>query len=368
MRKLAILACFLLFLAIPAKAQVPVSLSPVAHMQFLDNNGKPLASGCVNTYQAGTVTPAVTYIDSFGITQNTNPIILDAGGFANIWLPNAAFKFKVVSFGGVNCASGVTQWTVDNISGILGLLNFNNTWTGTNTFTQPVTITPNVNQIVLGTGGNQTTANFPAPAGNITLNFPNTADTIIGRATTDNMTNKTITGTFISSAFPNPALTGGFRMPNLDFLTSRNFANNGDVPLIGLDTLGFIEIGNAISQPLINGLNLTFGGDANITSINPTLGNGGTIHIVGSNGGGAGAHTGGSLIFTPGTGINGGANGTINMVGGFYFFPPPFTFAFLAAPANGALVYCSDCTIANPCAGGGTGAMAKRLNGAWVCN
>ena len=43
-------------------------------------------------------------------------------------------------------------------------------------------------------------------------------------------------------------------------------------------------------------------------------------------------------------------------------------FASLGTPGNGALVYCSDCTIANPCASGGTGAFAKRLNGAWVCN
>lgn len=44
------------------------------------------------------------------------------------------------------------------------------------------------------------------------------------------------------------------------------------------------------------------------------------------------------------------------------------TFANLGTPANGTFFYCSDCTIANPCASGGTGALAKRLNGAWVCN
>lgn len=43
-------------------------------------------------------------------------------------------------------------------------------------------------------------------------------------------------------------------------------------------------------------------------------------------------------------------------------------FANLGTPANGAVTYCSDCTVANPCAGGGTGALAKRLNGAWTCN
>jgi hypothetical protein len=35
---------------------------------------------------------------------------------------------------------------------------------------------------------------------------------------------------------------------------------------------------------------------------------------------------------------------------------------------NGDTRYCSDCTIANPCAGSGSGAYAKRLNGINVCN
>jgi len=44
------------------------------------------------------------------------------------------------------------------------------------------------------------------------------------------------------------------------------------------------------------------------------------------------------------------------------------TQAQLGAATNGSMIYCGDCTIANPCAGGGTGAIAKRLNGVWVCN
>lgn len=43
-------------------------------------------------------------------------------------------------------------------------------------------------------------------------------------------------------------------------------------------------------------------------------------------------------------------------------------FASLGAAVDGAMIYCADCTIATPCAGGGTGAIAKRLNGVWVCN
>jgi hypothetical protein len=48
--------------------------------------------------------------------------------------------------------------------------------------------------------------------------------------------------------------------------------------------------------------------------------------------------------------------------------PGSTTFSGLGTPANGRLIYCSDCTIANPCAGSGGGAIAKRLNGVWVCN
>jgi len=43
-------------------------------------------------------------------------------------------------------------------------------------------------------------------------------------------------------------------------------------------------------------------------------------------------------------------------------------FTNLGTPANGTFCYCSDCTIASPCASGGTGALAKRLNATWICN
>jgi len=46
----------------------------------------------------------------------------------------------------------------------------------------------------------------------------------------------------------------------------------------------------------------------------------------------------------------------------------PQVFANLGAATNGSVIYCSDCTFANPCAGSGTGAYAKRLNGVWRCD
>lgn len=43
-------------------------------------------------------------------------------------------------------------------------------------------------------------------------------------------------------------------------------------------------------------------------------------------------------------------------------------FANLGTPSNGTFVYCSDCTRADPCAGGGAGAWAFRDQGNWKCN
>lgn len=42
-------------------------------------------------------------------------------------------------------------------------------------------------------------------------------------------------------------------------------------------------------------------------------------------------------------------------------------FANLATPANGSVRYCSDCQATSPCASGGTGAFANRVNGVWNC-
>ena len=45
-----------------------------------------------------------------------------------------------------------------------------------------------------------------------------------------------------------------------------------------------------------------------------------------------------------------------------------WTFSKLGSAPNGTIRFCADCTISSPCVAGGTGAIAKRLNGAWVCN
>lgn len=86
------------------------SLTPTPKQQFFDVNGKPLVAGKVYTYAGGTTTPIATYTSQDGITANTNPIILDSGGFANIWLQaTTAYKFVVTD------SNDVVQYTTDNI-------------------------------------------------------------------------------------------------------------------------------------------------------------------------------------------------------------------------------------------------------------
>lgn len=75
----------LLFVGNKAYSVTDASLLPNAVQQFFDNNGNPLTSGTVTTYEVGTSTLKTTWKDSAGAVANTNPIRLDAGGKAIIY-------------------------------------------------------------------------------------------------------------------------------------------------------------------------------------------------------------------------------------------------------------------------------------------
>jgi len=87
------------------------SLSPTPKLQFFDLNGAPLSGGLLYTYEAGTTTPLASYTDSTGLIANTNPIVLDSRGEANVWLSGAIYKFALYT------SASVLIWTVDNING-----------------------------------------------------------------------------------------------------------------------------------------------------------------------------------------------------------------------------------------------------------
>lgn len=89
-----------------------LQLLPVLRQRYFDTNGAPLAGGKLYSYIAGTSTPSATYQDESGFTPNSNPIILDADGYANVWISVGGGFYKFV----LNDVNDVTQWTVDNVS------------------------------------------------------------------------------------------------------------------------------------------------------------------------------------------------------------------------------------------------------------
>lgn len=89
--------------------------SPIGNEMQADANGAPLVGGKIYTYLAGTSTPASTYTSSAGITQQSNPIILNSLGLADspVWL-GAGVSMKLV----IKDSSDVTLRTIDNVLGI----------------------------------------------------------------------------------------------------------------------------------------------------------------------------------------------------------------------------------------------------------
>lgn len=91
------------------ETSMPV-LSPSPKFTALDSTGAPLAGGQLYTYAAGTTTPLTTYTDSTGTVANTNPVVLNSRGEADIWLSSLAYKYVLKD------SIGNLIWTVDNVT------------------------------------------------------------------------------------------------------------------------------------------------------------------------------------------------------------------------------------------------------------
>ena len=87
------------------------SLSPLPVSQFFDANGNPLAGGKLYTYISETTTPLATFNAQNG-TENTNPIILNYRGEANVWLSNSLYTFVLKN------AFDEAIWTVNAIGNV----------------------------------------------------------------------------------------------------------------------------------------------------------------------------------------------------------------------------------------------------------
>lgn len=92
---------------------MPLLLPQPKFREFTALGDAPLVGGTVETYEAGTSTPVVTFADATGASANPWPVVLDSVGRASIWIASDA-AVKVV----VKDALGVTQYTVDDVTAI----------------------------------------------------------------------------------------------------------------------------------------------------------------------------------------------------------------------------------------------------------
>jgi hypothetical protein len=88
-----------------------MKIAPLGWYRAFDANGKPLDGGKLYTYEAGTATPKPTYTGADGLTANPNPVILDANGYADVWLDSGGYKFILKD------KNDVLVRTKDNIDG-----------------------------------------------------------------------------------------------------------------------------------------------------------------------------------------------------------------------------------------------------------
>lgn len=127
-----IFALVIMFAAF-AHAQTVTPFMSLGNAQFFDNNGKPLATGVLYSYLAGTTTQQATYTDSTGLFQNPNPIPFGSGARVGIWLTSiATYKFVLcLQNDGASCAPADVLFSVDNVPGCPGCALGGNTFTGT---------------------------------------------------------------------------------------------------------------------------------------------------------------------------------------------------------------------------------------------
>lgn len=69
------------------------SLAPLLFQRFFYDGGAPLAGGLLYSFQSGTNIPLATFTDVTGDTPNTNPIVLDANGYCDLWIGDTSYKF-----------------------------------------------------------------------------------------------------------------------------------------------------------------------------------------------------------------------------------------------------------------------------------
>jgi len=141
----------LLACSMVAHAQVAPFMA-LGNAQFFDNNGKPLTSGVLYSFAAGTSTQQATFTDFTGLTQNPNPIPFGSGARVNIWTTSTLFyKFVLCAQNdGPACAPADVLFSVDQVPGGPSAGGTGNIFTGTFISASPSPSTTGVLRLASG--------------------------------------------------------------------------------------------------------------------------------------------------------------------------------------------------------------------------
>lgn len=154
-----------------------------------DNNGNILPGAKLYFYDTGTTNLRNVFTTSALVTPHTNPVIADSGGlFPDIYL-DSTYVYRIVL---TDTTGAIVPVDIDpyNPSTVTSFVNITID-----------TAAPNTIKI----NGNTLTAS----AGTALVTIPNTTTTLVGRDTTDTLTNKTLTSpTIVTPTITTPSFTG----------------------------------------------------------------------------------------------------------------------------------------------------------------
>ncbi len=269
MRRLITIFLYLAVASLPAIAQTAVLMPLPRYFAVDPSTGQLEAGGCVFTYQAGTTTPLVTYNSSSGAVPNANPVKLDSGGSASIWLSTGqAYTIVLWSDGSPdtsNCSNGTQIWTQDNVTGIATQVTTSFaatttvTYSATPTFTGlaqnqlfKMTLTGNVTSSTLVMTGLSTPATVTFEitqdgAGSHTFAWPtNVLGAAVVSGTASQTTNQTFTWDGTNAVAVGPATYGGpaWNVSNSAGDASFGVSSTNGVQTSNLSLLGVVSNSN----------------------------------------------------------------------------------------------------------------------------